>query len=73
MIKLPEPVELNPTANSVKGYTEAQVLQFRKDVLEEAALVCEERSRTQIGELQTDGQFAALCLACAIRKLKEQV
>jgi hypothetical protein len=41
MTKLPKPVELNPSANSVLGYTEAQMLQFRRDALEKAALLME--------------------------------
>ena len=35
--KLPEPVELNPASNSVMGYTEVQLKQAIKDVLEQAA------------------------------------
>lgn len=40
-MKLPEPVELNPAANSVMGYTEAQLKQAVKDALEGAAKVCD--------------------------------
>jgi hypothetical protein len=42
MTKLPEQVDLShpDDVTAVYGYTEAQMLQFRRDALEEAALVC---------------------------------
>jgi hypothetical protein len=41
MIKLPEPVELSSESDerAVWGYTEEQMLQFRQDLLDEAAKV----------------------------------
>ena len=42
MTKLPEPVIIDrhiPTGIVTYGYTEAQMLQFRRDALEEAALL----------------------------------
>jgi hypothetical protein len=44
MTKLPEPVELSSPADerAVWGYTESQMLQFRRDALEEALNICSE-------------------------------
>ena len=41
MIKWPEPVELNPAANSVMGHSDATLKQAVRDALEEAAKVAE--------------------------------
>jgi len=70
MTKLPEPVTLHRVSLDrygmapfdVRGYTEAQMLQFRRDALEEAALVCDEYRYEWRGKTY----------AQAIRKLKDE-
>jgi hypothetical protein len=73
MTKLPEPKAIASWGNgvgSVVGYTEEQMLQFRRDVLEEAAAlaqktICDTHIPTGINIYGTRA-------AQAIRKLKDE-
>ena len=69
MTKLPEPVDFGyrdeaGNWNIQFGYTEAQMLQFRRDVLEEAVLLCT--------QLHANDQTNILYAAKRIRKLKDE-
>lgn len=68
MLKLPEPIELSSPYDerAVYGYTEAQLKQFGRDVLEQAAKVCEGMQ---------SGWASDQHLGCAIeiRKMKEEI
>lgn len=66
-MKLPEPVELNPAANSVMGYTEAQLKQGQRDALEAAASIVENFDTPDCGG------WTALGMSDAIRKLMEGI
>ena len=63
MTKLPEIKRLGSdiTRSGIYGYTEAQMLQFRRDALEEAAEMCELFDAT-------DTKY----IATAIRKIKDE-
>jgi hypothetical protein len=66
MTKLPEPLK---TFEYVKGkcqdlYSEAQMLQFRRDALDEAAKSCD--------SLAHYGEVSGVLCAKAIRKLKDE-
>ena len=65
MTKLPEPEYMGCDAVSdIFGYTEAQMLQFRRDALEEAAKSCD--------SLAHYGEVSGVLCANAIRKLKDE-
>ena len=76
MTKLPEPAirqerfhynsygEITAQLPDLIGYTEAQMLQFRRDVLEEAVLLCT--------QLHANDQTNILYAAKRIRKLKDE-
>jgi hypothetical protein len=53
-------------------YTEAQMLQFRRDVLDEAARVCDNAAKPEPSCGQTDEEFACSWCADAIRNLKDE-
>jgi hypothetical protein len=69
MTKLPEPVIAREecAVSSGEYYTEAQMLQFRRDVLEEAASICFETE-------DSDDEYVSTrhTIAGAIRKLKDE-
>ena len=73
MTKLPLPA-FRPDYNNptVSYFTEAQMLQFRRDALEEAALVCDNAAKPEPLCGQTDEEFACSWCADAIRKLKDE-
>jgi hypothetical protein len=58
MIKLPEPVELNPSANSVVGHSDATLKQAVRDALEEALKAC--RSQSGMGASHCSDAIRAL-------------
>ena len=58
MTELPKPQWLG----DIPGYTKAQMLQFRRDILEEAARVCDEYRY----------EWRGRTYAQAIRKLKDE-
>ena len=66
MTKLPEQVELSSPADerAVWGYTEAQMLQFRRDALDEAADTLEH------GFVDDEGHH--IQYAAEIRKIKDE-
>ena len=66
MTKLPEIKRLGSdiTRSGIYGYTEAQMLQFRRDALEEAAMLCT--------QLHANDQTNILYAAKRIRKLKDE-
>ena len=69
MIKLPEPLPFM----SFRGenvYTEAQMLQFRRDALEDAALVCDALAQKASSSI---AKSAFNVSANEIRTLKEQI
>ena len=70
MIKLPEPIELSSPQDerSVYGYNEAQLKQFGRDVLEQAAQACEATMTDCHDSNVTRHECAAL-----IRKMKEML
>ena len=80
MTKLPDPVDFGyrdeaGNWNVQFGYTEAQMLQFRRDALEEAALVCYTVKEWAWDHSSPPGQYettASQAIECAdaIRKLK---
>ena len=73
MTKLPEPDGYMPyPMGHIKRYTEAQMLQFRRDALEEAARVCDNAAKPEPLCGQTDEEFACSWCADAIRKLKDE-
>ena len=53
-------------------FTETQMLQFRRDALEEAARVCDNAAKPEPLCGQTDEEFACSWCADAIRKLKDE-
>mgnify|MGYP000349512043 CR=1 FL=1 len=70
MTKLPEPVIIDrhiPTGIVTYGYTEAQMLQFRCDALEEAASICFDAE-------DSDDEYVSVrhTIAHAIHKLKDE-
>jgi hypothetical protein len=81
MIKLPEPEGRicfeggsweDDFVSSQDAYSEEQMLQFRRDVLEEAARVCDNAAKPEPLCRQTDEEFACSWCADAIRKLKDE-
>jgi hypothetical protein len=77
MTKLPEPAysHWGHGLTTVTGYSEAQMLQFRRDALEEAALVCYTVKEWAWDHSSPPGQYettASQAIECAdaIRKLK---
>lgn len=70
MIKLPEPAVLGPqgTGTYFHSYTEAQLKQFAREVLEQAAQVCEALI-TDCG----DSNITRYECAIEIRKMKEEI
>jgi hypothetical protein len=77
MTKLPEPVHMGCDVGfDVFAYTEAQMLQFRRDALEEAAKLCEETKQEIAGKTKIEWTVSKYptnnrC-ARAIRKLKDE-
>jgi hypothetical protein len=77
MTKLPEPLK---TFEYAKGkcqdlYSKAQMLQFRRDALEEAAMVCDKTdifTYTFAGQLYDSGAETLGKAVDAIRKLKDE-
>jgi hypothetical protein len=80
MIKLPEPEGRicfdggdweEDFVSSQDAYSEEQMLQFRRDVLEEAANIADDEPE----ELSGDGTYVCTpsCIARAIRKLGESL
>ena len=69
MTKLPEMRQLSDSSDQgvVYGYTEAQMLQFRRDALEEAAGICFEAE-------DSDDEYVSVrhTIAHAIHKLKDE-
>jgi hypothetical protein len=80
MTKLPEPFKKSGQQIGHDGnnrvffdaYTEAQMLQFRRDALEDAARVCDNAAKPEPLCGQTDEEFACSWCADAIRKLKDE-
>lgn len=82
-MKLPEPYLIGGTflpisgfEGSDYGYTEAQMLQFRRDTLEEAAKLCEETKQELAGKTKIEWTVPKYrtndrC-ARAIRELKDE-
>jgi hypothetical protein len=70
MTKLPEPMELSSPADerSVYGYTEAQMLQFRSDALDEAIDRIKMLREDWGDPAEESGMSSAIYV---IRKLKE--
>jgi hypothetical protein len=70
MTKLPEPDGYMPYPMChIKRYTEAQMLQFRRDALEEAALVCDALTQKAISSI---AKSAFKVSANDIRGLKDE-
>ena len=69
MIKLPEPVELNPSANSVVGHSDATLKQAVRDFGEQCAQACGAEAEGRGAE---DAFIAKLC-AAAIRALIKEI
>ena len=67
MIKWPEPVELNPSANSVMGHSDATLKQAVRDALEEAAKVCDEQAE------KVNSRWIPKECAIAIRALIKEI
>ena len=56
--------------NTLHAALEAALKDCRNSTLEEAAALCAEAATPATGDVQSDGQFAALCLATQIRSMK---
>ena len=80
MFKLPNPFrkqgqQIGPdgcTNAMCDYYTSEQMLEFRRDVLDEAARVCDNAAKPEPLCGQTEEEFACSWCADAIRKLKDE-